>query len=259
MNWFLRILFGWRKKRVTGQLDYTLNLKKDKVDKRDILVPVVGLAVSKKFSLRKFCPPIKNQGSIGSCAAFAYATAYEIMRKQRGEDVACSELFHYYEARKLEGTLPNDKGMTLRAGAKVLERMGIALDLFCPYDVSKFNDEPSFSAYFTARMLRIKRYERVWSVGSIKEVVETMKKPVVFGMSLTQQFIGNRTGQIKFPPSNMEIKGGHAMVIIGFDDSIKSFEVHNSWDTRWGEDGYGWIPYDVLKKYFMDAWVLTLR
>lgn len=37
-------------------------------------------------------------------------------------------------------------------------------------------------------------------------------------------------------------RDGHAMCIIGYNDSIGggSFHVQNSWGTRWGAEGYFW-------------------
>ena len=42
--------------------------------------------------------------------------------------------------------------------------------------------------------------------------------------------------------------GGHAMVIIGYDDTKKALRIANSWGTNWGDNGYGWIDYDYFVK-----------
>ena len=41
-------------------------------------------------------------------------------------------------------------------------------------------------------------------------------------------------------------KGGHALLICGYADSINAFLVLNSWGTKWGNQGYIWIDYDFL-------------
>jgi hypothetical protein len=41
--------------------------------------------------------------------------------------------------------------------------------------------------------------------------------------------------------------GGHAMVIVGWDDAKNAFKVANSWGTDWADNGYGWIDYAFLK------------
>ena len=37
---------------------------------------------------------------------------------------------------------------------------------------------------------------------------------------------------------------GHAVVLIGYDDERKIWIIKNSWGINWGENGYGYIPYD---------------
>lgn len=43
-------------------------------------------------------------------------------------------------------------------------------------------------------------------------------------------------------PSNA-FRGGHFMLIIGYDDSLGAWLCKNSWGTGWGVDGVGWIGY----------------
>jgi titin len=35
----------------------------------------------------------------------------------------------------------------------------------------------------------------------------------------------------------------HAIVLVGWDDSLGAWRLRNSWGTEWGEDGYMWIAY----------------
>jgi len=66
------------------------------------------------------------------------------------------------------------------------------------------------------------------------------------------------------------VVGGHAVVAVGYDDNMKikntnpgdvettgAFLIRNSWGTRWGDGGYGWLPYDyVLRRLAVDWWSL---
>ena len=44
-----------------------------------------------------------------------------------------------------------------------------------------------------------------------------------------------------------EEPGGHAMVIVGYDDRKQAFKLINSWSTDWGKKGFGWVSYDLLE------------
>jgi hypothetical protein len=45
---------------------------------------------------------------------------------------------------------------------------------------------------------------------------------------------------------------GHAVVLAGYrtlPNGTKQFLVHNSWSTRWGDSGYGWISEAMVTRY----------
>ena len=50
------------------------------------------------------------------------------------------------------------------------------------------------------------------------------------------------------------VRGGHAICIVGYDDKARLFKFKNSWSDKWGAKGYGYLPYDYMKKHLMDAW-----
>jgi C1A family cysteine protease len=68
------------------------------------------------------------------------------------------------------------------------------------------------------------------------------------------------SGRIPFPSPLDKIEGGHAVVAVGYDDKMKiknryggeeaegALLIRNSWGQDWGEAGYGWLPYDYLRK-----------
>jgi hypothetical protein len=41
--------------------------------------------------------------------------------------------------------------------------------------------------------------------------------------------------------------GGHAMTLVGWDDTKKAFKIANSWGKGWGDNGYGWVDYDYFQ------------
>ena len=80
---------------------------------------------------------------------------------------------------------------------------------------------------------------------------------------------GAGKGKIPFPCSTDKVAGGHAIMAIGYDDTLAikntnggktttgALLIRNSWGTSWGDVGYGWLPYEyVLKGLAVDWWTL---
>jgi C1A family cysteine protease len=55
-----------------------------------------------------------------------------------------------------------------------------------------------------------------------------------------------QTGIVPLPRRREQILGGHAVVVVGYDDSQSRFIVRNSWGTAWGLAGYFLMPYAYL-------------
>jgi hypothetical protein len=45
------------------------------------------------------------------------------------------------------------------------------------------------------------------------------------------------------PKKGERLVGGHAVTLIGYDDSKQAFLIQNSWGTEWGLNGKFWMPY----------------
>ncbi len=95
--------------------------------------------------------------------------------------------------------------------------------------------------------------------------------PPMFGFTVYSSYTqAESTRKIPFPTSGDKIVGGHAVVAVGYDDSIKTKNtnagaaetkgallIRNSWGTGWGNGGYGFLPYDyVLRGLAVDWWAL---
>ncbi|NKB33132.1 MAG: hypothetical protein GKR91_08545 [Pseudomonadales bacterium] len=80
--------------------------------------------------------------------------------------------------------------------------------------------------------------------------------PFVIGVPVFQNWntIGN-DGAIPNPGGAQ--RGGHAMLVVGYDDVKRQFKVQNSWDKTWGDRGYGYIPYDWMENYSWSSWAAS--
>ncbi len=86
---------------------------------------------------------------------------------------------------------------------------------------------------------------------------------VPIGLGFVVYNYGNRDGEFVMPESGQKPYGGHAIMVCGYSDdrmigSAKgAFLIRNSWGTRWGDGGYGWMPYDYVRRDIAwDIWAL---
>ena len=100
----------------------------DLPDHRDHLyaAPVeLAAAPPATADLRPQCPPVYDQGQLGSCTANAIAAAIEFDRmKQKLADFTPSRLFIYYNERVIEHTVDSDSGAQIRDGIKSVGQTG---------------------------------------------------------------------------------------------------------------------------------------
>ena len=90
--------------------------------------------------------------------------------------------------------------------------------------------------------------------------------PAMFGFTLYNSFpgIGTNQADIPFPQLEDSVRGGHAVVAVGYDDAHQigtekgALLIRNSWGINWGDGGYGWMPYSyVLRGLAVDFWSLA--
>ena len=70
--------------------------------------------------------------------------------------------------------------------------------------------------------------------------------PLWFAANVEDNFQDLKAGEVW--KSSAGTAGGHAMVLVGWDDAKNAFKVANSWGTDWADKGYGWIDYAFLQK-----------
>lgn len=119
----------------------------DLPDHRDhfYAAPLVNLGtLPDKADLRPNCPPVYDQGQLGSCTANAIAGAIQFgrMKEHKQESFVPSRLFIYYNERVIEGTVKSDNGAQLRDGVKTVAKQRICPESVWPYDISKFAVKP---------------------------------------------------------------------------------------------------------------------
>lgn len=224
-----------------------------------------------KVDGREFCSPIEDQGPIGSCTAQSVVGMAEYLeRRLYDRHVDASRLFLYKMARQLDGMV-GDTGAQLRTAMKAFRIFGAPPERYWPYDIRKFDDDPPAFVFALGQAWQALEYVRIDIEGrSREECLFLMKQllserhPLVLGFLLFDY--GTNYGEFAMPKKGQIPHGGHAIMLCGYDDDREIGEskgallLRNSWGVKWGENGYGWLPYDyILKHLTADIWTLLRK
>jgi len=216
---------------------------------------------------------------MNSCTAHAAITLVEYYQKRVfGKYLDDSRLFLYKVTRNLLH-YQEDKGANARTAMKALALFGVPPEEYWTYDITKLYEEPPAFCYALASEYKAQEYYRIDAKGIDREIVLQQIKanlaanrPLMFGSILYQGCLDQsmKTGRIPVPCETDTQWFGHTIAAVGYDDNITikntaptgieakgAFLINNSWGTSWGDNGYGWLPYEyVLRPLSNDWWTL---
>jgi len=229
--------------------------------------------IPSSIDLRQWCAPIEDQDRLGSCTANAGVGLLEYFeRRAFGKHLDGSRLFLYKATRNLLGWV-GDQGAYLRTTMKSMVLFGVPPEDYWPYHIADFDVEPPAFCYAFAQNYKTRQYFRLDPPNQgTSKTLQVVKQslagelPAMFGFTVYSSVppIGDGKGEIPFPTQGDRVEGGHAVVVIGFDDKKKikndtgAFLIRNSWGQEWGVNGYGWLPYSYVEAGLaVDFWSLV--
>ena len=241
-----------------------LTVVKSPLDRRDHRLKLLNFKarLPTSINLRGNLPFVYNQGRIGSCTANSAGSMYSwVVRSQSGQTIVPSRLFLYYNTRLSQGTVGFDSGASLRATMTSLKGQGVCPETMWPYLYENLFQKPGDDCYTDGLNRQALSYASVpISLVSMKNIL--VNRPFIIGILVYSSFFHPnvaRTGQVPVPNvRNETLMGGHAILVMGYDDRKKSFYCRNSWGTDWGLKGDFYLPYNYATnpKLAFDAWVL---
>ncbi len=266
---------GWQPD-VPDARDYTLGYVQEKfrLDDKEISLIGKGRRLKKEVDNRQYCSPIENQGTLGACTAHAVSSMMEYLMSRKGlRHVDLSRLFLYKVTRKLLGWT-GDTGAYIRSTMQAAAIFGVPPEEHFPYDLDRFEEEPSAFLYSYGSNFQTLNYARLDEKGlAASEVLNLVKRVIASGYCIAFGFpvyssISN-AADIPYPCSQDRMLGGHAILAVGYSDghektdngrtSVKepSLIIRNSWGTAWGENGYGYLPYKYVEEELaLDFWTI---
>jgi C1A family cysteine protease len=227
-----------------------------------------------------------DQKHTNACTAYSSGSAFRfLLRQMKLPDMDPSKLFIYFNERYIESTpkkdaTKKDEGAYLRDGVKALTTYGACSEADWPSDdPKKLTVYPTPAAYEAAKKDIVKAYMAVDQDHESLRQCLALGFPFIFGITVFRSMmtvdVMNNKGIVPFPgtvilppDTSKDPKfhgktedrpiGGHALLCTGYNDEKEQYEFLNSWGRDWGDDGFGYLPYDFMENIMLagDIWAL---
>ena len=218
-------------------------------------------------SLSKYAPPRQDQGKQGSCVAWSSTYAARTILEAastKGDPnaLAYSPAFMYNNI-----ALEDCQGSYIQKAMEFMQANGAVRYNDFKYDETNCSRQASSTLIQQGQQNKIHGFHRLTETDAvnginIRAVKEHLAKdaPVVIGMmvggSFMQEMLGRKVWHPTSDDKDMTGFGGHAMCVVGYDDRLEggAFEIMNSWGSKWGQNGIGYVRYGDFKEFVREAY-----
>jgi len=242
--------------RYTGidwnNIEVATPFKGEPVPPQPLPVAFANVTEQDSVDLRKYCTPISDQGQTGRCSAFAWTHANEMSRNilnappaRLSPNYTMLEIQRYQgDARDYQYAYEGGDGTAAgpEPGELLAEHGTCRQELWPDYRPTPTVREEQLQA--DAERYRLEATPWPIAVEDVRKVLSA-GCPVHVSMNTGRAFSGvGRDGVFNAAEAATGRHGRHAMLIVGYVGNF--FTLKNSWGTDWGDQGYCYIPRNVL-------------
>ena len=226
--------------------------------------PFLGRPLPNSHDLSLHFPPAGLQGKQNSCTGWSIAYAMKSYHERLEEGWELVSMFgssqkkHVFSPAYVYNQVNGgvDEGAKLTKALAMATTNGICSYVMMPYKQNDYRTLPSPMAHDQALRYKIDFFSRV-DYKNITEVKTYLNAgfPMVVGMFGDSAFEDLGPNEV-WKELDEKNAAGHALTAIGYNDRKKAVRVYNSWGTRWGKNGLGWIAYDNWTNVVKEAYIL---
>ncbi len=250
----------------------------------NIQVDLGQKSIPVELDLSPYAPEVRNQGDISSCVGWSAGYAAMTIEQALSQGWADKDLIteNAHSAMFVYNQLTDGdcQGVRMPKALKLMQEKGNCLAREYDIDINDCGLEVPDELVDRAQQYRIEDYIRLFdpkveSSQKIEQVklVLAQQKPVIVGMRVLNNFYNIQPGDQSWLPTvgDQTYAGGHAMVVVGYDDykfnrgeglsnpeMRGAFKLMNSWGKNWGKKGFIWIRYAHFGAFCRHAYALML-
>jgi hypothetical protein len=221
--------------------------------------------------------PVKDQGAVGACTALSLSTAMDnaVRRMGRQDVVSALHIWSRYgvgvtgqagdsnvgKSVTIEQTWAYDPAKACKLARAPMDSCGVA------YGVSSGSE--AFDPALKAEHVNADGSGR-YTLSAVEQLSAHPANPnelagvlaggddIWISFSVNDEAWMSRSLHDGVIPDYSTVGDtGHAVVLAGYrtlPNGTKQFLIHNSWSTRWGQGGYGWISEAMVAQYTRGAY-----
>ena len=199
-----------------------------------------------------------NQGSCGTCVAFATVHALEAILASWMQPAADMSQSHVWQMSGLSLSCTNGTSLGRVVGAVTGTRF-VVPETVWPYICHSYGsgscygwlesreiDEASEGLFHGASPFNVTNGSSEVLEQALSDGYNVIYAVPVYGNVWSTW---NRSVLIDLPQPGDYYQGGHAILIVGYDRARQEFQFLNSWSDTWGDGGYGRFSYRFITAY----------
>jgi hypothetical protein len=227
-------------------------------------------------------PPVGDQGAQGSCVGWATTYYYKTYQERRERGWSVTDPNHIMSPAYVFNQICVDGGVGAYIGdaLETLVSQGSAPWSQFPYTAADYKTQPTYDQRRAALPYQSLAYGAFFlsdlgdprNPNLLDNDTQPLKNwiaggnPVVLAIPVYSE-VDAPAGPyaiVNVPANTFSYRGGHAVLLVGYDDNIGGtgvggFKFVNSWSTLYGNAGYGYLTYDFVRHYVPEAWWMTDR
>ena len=210
-----------------------------------------------------------NQGTQGSCTANCGCEDKALTTIKKAQlYLTYSRAFLYYQERVILNETTVDQGANMVDIGEALAQWGVCYDATMPYNQDNYTTAPSQAAYSEAANHKSAANQTAVTPSDFKAALVDCQQQVNLGavrigVPVGQSFMDASTngGWVPIPPPNDNHLGGHAMLVVGYNDTLQGpdgnvgyFFALQSWGNL-GDMTSGLSTFKFPYPFFTCSWV----
>jgi C1A family cysteine protease len=206
-------------------------------------------------------PEVGDQGDYGSCVGWAAVRGLRewMFQKKTGKKVRLSIRFVWMAAKETDhfeiNSFVANAGTSLKTAFKVLKKYGVP-------EVRLYQDDQELiffkslkekrNFFYNASKYRIFNYYML-TTNEMRKFHLAKIGPFVITVPIDKTWQSVDAEGIIPDESKDPSIGGHALLVVGYDDEKQLFKFKNSWGKAWGEKGFSYFSYNYANETMWSA------